>query len=63
MIKAIIFDSDRMLTHGPRFSGHYANEYDIAHDQMTPFFIGPFKDCLIGKAYMRVCDESRKISH
>ncbi len=53
MIKAIIFDSDGMLTLDTRFSSVYANEYGISVDEMTPFFVGPFKDCLVGKADLK----------
>ena len=50
MIKAVIFDSDGMLTHGPRFSDTYAKEHGISIEEMTPFFTGPFRECLVGKA-------------
>jgi putative hydrolase of the HAD superfamily len=53
MIKTVIFDSDGMLTHGPRFSEHYSKEHGISIDEMTPFFVGPFKDCLVGKADLK----------
>ena len=53
MIKAIIFDSDGMLTHGPRFSEQYSKEKGISLEVMTPFFIGPFKDRLVGKADLK----------
>jgi len=53
MIKAVIFDSDGMLTHGNRFSDTYVKDHDISMSEMDPFFNGPFKDCLIGKADLR----------
>jgi putative hydrolase of the HAD superfamily len=53
MTKAIIFDSDGMLTHGPRFSAKYAAEHGISIDVMNPFFDGPFKDCLVGKSDLK----------
>ncbi|KND50429.1 MAG: hypothetical protein AB202_02125 [Parcubacteria bacterium C7867-007] len=58
MIKAVIFDSDGMLSHGPRFSDTYAREQNIPIEEMIPFFTGPFKDCLIGKADLK--DELEK---
>ena len=53
MIKAVIFDSDGMLSHGRRFSDTYAKEHGISIDEMTPFFSGPFQDCLVGKADLK----------
>ena len=53
MIKAIIFDSDGMLAHGPRFSDTYAKEFEIPIEEMIPFFTGPFQECVIGKADLK----------
>jgi putative hydrolase of the HAD superfamily len=53
MIKAVIFDSDGMLTHGPRFSEQYSKTHGISIDEMTPFFVSPFKDCLVGKSDLK----------
>lgn len=53
MTKAVIFDSDGMLSHGPRFSEHYAREHGILIEEMTPFFTGPFKKCLVGQADLK----------
>lgn len=53
MIKAVIYDSDGMLTHGERFSDTYSKKYNLPIEIMTPFFTGPFKDCLIGKADLK----------
>lgn len=53
MIKAVIFDSDGMLTQGPRFSDTYAAKFNIPIADMTPFFIGPFKECIVGKADLK----------
>jgi putative hydrolase of the HAD superfamily len=50
MIKAVIFDSDGMLVHGPRFSDKYVADHDIAITLMSPFFAGPFQQCIVGKA-------------
>lgn len=52
--KAVVFDSDGMLTHGPRFSTQYAAEHGISIDEMLPFFQGPFNKCLIGEADLKV---------
>ena len=53
MTKAIIFDSDGMLTHGARFSEHYSREHGVSLDKMAPFFKDPFKDCLVGRADLK----------
>lgn len=50
MIKAVIFDSDGMITYDPIFSKTYSEKYGISIDLINPFFEGPFKDCLVGKA-------------
>lgn len=53
MIKAVIFDSDGMLTYDPGFSRTYSANFNVPLEEMTPFFTGPFKDCLIGKADLK----------
>lgn len=53
MVKAVLFDSDGMLTHGPRFSDEYSKKFNIPIDEMTPFFTGPFQNCLVGKADLK----------
>lgn len=53
MIKAVIYDSDGMITHDPGFSKTYSQTYNIPLDDMSPFFKTAFKDCLIGKADLR----------
>ena len=53
MTRAVIFDSDGMLVHGPRFSEKYITDHGISIKLMEPFFEGPFKDCLVGKADLR----------
>lgn len=58
MIRAVIFDSDGMLVHGPRFSEKYVADHDVAITLLTPFFAGPFQQCIIGKADLR--DELQK---
>ena len=52
-MKAIIFDSDGMLTFDPGFSKTYAKEHGISLEEMTPFFTGPFKSALVGKADLK----------
>ena len=53
MVRAVIFDSDGMITHGPRFSEVFSKEYRIPMENILPFFNGPFKQCLIGKADLK----------
>lgn len=53
MFKAVIFDSDGMLTDGARFSDRYTREHNLPADKMTPFFSGPFKKCLVGEADLK----------
>ena len=53
MIRAVIFDSDGMLVHGPRFSEKYVADHDIAITLMNDFFAGPFQQCIVGKADLR----------
>jgi putative hydrolase of the HAD superfamily len=53
MIKAVIFDSDGMLTYDPGFSKTYSANYNIPLEEMTSFFTGPFKNCLIGRADLK----------
>lgn len=51
--KVIIYDNDGMVTHGGRFSEQYSKEFGIDVSVMTPFFEGPFKKCLTGKADLK----------
>lgn len=51
--KAIIYDNDGMVTHGGRFSDTYSRAYGVDSAVMTPFFEGPFKQCLTGKADLK----------
>ncbi len=53
MYKVVIFDSDGMLIHGPRFSEKYASEYNVSIDTMTPFFRNSFEKCLVGNADLK----------
>ena len=51
--KAILYDFDGMLTHGPRFSDKYAAEFGLDPAIMAPFFDEPMKQCLLGKADLK----------
>ena len=51
--KAILYDFDGMLTHGPRFSDTYAQEFGVDLAVMAPFFDGPMKECLYGRADLK----------
>jgi putative hydrolase of the HAD superfamily len=53
MIKAVIFDSDGMLMYDPGFSKTYSANFNIPLEDLTPFFTGPFKNCLVGKADLK----------
>src|SRR3989344_2295297 len=53
MIKAVIFDSDGMLLYGTRFSDVYSREFNVSFSEMNPFFEGPFKKCVLGKADLK----------
>ena len=53
MIKVIIFDADGVLLTGERFSVALAREYGISEEKTRPFFVGPFRDCLVGKADLK----------
>lgn len=48
-----------MITYGGRFSDAYAKEFNIDQTIMTPFFGGPFKNCLVGKADLK--EELQKV--
>ena len=53
MIKVLIFDADGVLINGDIFSKRFSKEYNIDISKINPFFDGPFKDCLIGKADLK----------
>jgi len=53
MIKVLIFDADGVLINGDIFSKRFSKEYNISIDKINPFFDGPFKDCLVGKADLK----------
>src|SRR3989344_4656191 len=51
--KVIIYDNDGMITRGGRFSDRYSKEFGVDPAVMAPFFEGPFKKCLTGKADLK----------
>lgn len=51
--RAIIYDNDGMICHSERFSDRYCAEFGIDMSVMAPFFDGPFKQCLVGKADLK----------
>ncbi len=51
--KVILYDFDGMIVHGTRFSDRYAKEFNIPIETMTPFFTGPFEQCIVGKADLK----------
>ena len=54
MIKVIIFDADGVLILSKRrFSNTLAEKHGIALEATSPFFEGPFQECLIGDADLR----------
>lgn len=57
MIKAVIFDADGVLINGVEFSVFLNRDYGISTDKTLPFFNGIFKDCLLGKADLKIVIE------
>jgi putative hydrolase of the HAD superfamily len=53
MIKVLIFDADGVLINGDIFSKRFSKEYNIDLSRINPFFDGPFKECLVGKADLK----------
>jgi putative hydrolase of the HAD superfamily len=54
-LKAVIFDADGMvITNTTRFSDRFSQEFGVNYADMLPFFEGEFKQCLIGKADLKV---------
>lgn len=51
--KAVLYDSDGMVTHGGRFSEQYAKEFGIDTAVFMPFFEGPLKECQVGTADLK----------
>lgn len=53
MIKAIIFDTDGMVTSGELLSARLAKEYGISIETTSSFFNGTFKQCILGKCDLK----------
>ena len=54
MTKAIIFDVDGVLVVNKQvFSEIYSEKHNIPTSAMSPFFTGPFKNCLTGKSDLK----------
>jgi len=54
-MKAILFDNDGVVVPTiEMFSQRFSREYRIPADEITPFFKGPFGDCMVGKADLKV---------
>ncbi len=53
MFKAVVYDADGMVLRGTRFSNRYAQEFGIPHEEMAPFFKGPFEECILGHADLK----------
>lgn len=54
MIKAILFDADGVLITGDKFINHAQRELNISPEMTAAFFKGKFKECLVGKADLKV---------
>ena len=53
MKKLVILDADGVLINGERFSAVMARELNTNEEREKEFFMGPFQDCLVGKADLR----------
>ncbi|MEO8973666.1 MAG: HAD-IA family hydrolase [Ktedonobacteraceae bacterium] len=53
MIRVLLFDVDGVLANGEQFSKRLARDYDITAEMTTPFFNGPFLECLVGNADLK----------
>lgn len=53
MIRVVLFDVDGVLAGHIPFSKRLADDFDITPDITAPFFKGPFKECLLGKADLK----------
>ncbi len=51
--KSILLDLDGVVVTGKRFSIQYEEDYGVTWDELMPFFTGPFRQCLIGKADLK----------
>lgn len=53
MLKVLLFDVDGVLVNGEPFSQQLARDYGITLEMTTPFFKGPFFECLVGRADLK----------
>src|SRR3989344_5743929 len=53
MIKAILFDADGVLLKDGMFSEYLKREHDLDIEKLIPFFTGPFRESLVGKADLK----------
>jgi len=59
MIKAVVFDVDGVLVVNKEiFSEMYSKKHGIPTSELTPFFTGPFQDCLTGKVDLKTILET-----
>jgi putative hydrolase of the HAD superfamily len=48
-MKTFVFDADGVICVGGNFSISFAREHRIPHERLTPFFTGPFAECVLGR--------------
>ncbi len=53
MIKAVLFDADGVLINAVQFSKTLAKEHGVSRQQTEPFFTGPFRKAITGKANLK----------
>lgn len=51
--KCILFDSDGVIVHTEMYSKEYQRQSSISNDEMLPFYLGVFQECLAGKADLK----------
>lgn len=49
-IKCILFDADWVVINSELFSVQYQKMYNVANEEMLPFYLWEFKNSIIGKA-------------
>lgn len=54
MIKVVIFDADGVLIQGKYFAHFLERDYGIKYETTQEFFLGVFKECVIGKKDLRI---------
>ncbi len=47
-MKTFVFDADGVVCIGKRFSDALESEYDIPSHRLQPFFLGEFRECIVG---------------